>query len=328
MRGPWFAASTADDPVSLLQGVRMAWPDARVTHADGVGIREGDAAGIEAALSLCDETEVILLCVGEAAAMSGEAACRTDLDLPGAQPRLVRAVLARARALAKPVVSVLFSGRPLAVPWLVESSQALLAAWFPGSEAGHALAQLLAGKRSPSGRTPVSWPRNVGQIPVFHAQRPGGRPARADEGFTSKYLDAPNEPLFPFGFGLTYSEFEYSGLTVSKPAIRMHESLEVRVRIRNIGRCEATETAFLFVHDPVASVARPVLELKDFRQVNLSAGSARMLSFDLPASALTFPGRNRKPVLEPGEVQVLVGPCADRKRLLTTAIRVLPADGK
>lgn len=325
MRGPWFAASTADDPVSLLQGVRLAWPGASVTHADGVGIREGDATGIEAAASLCDGAEVILLCVGEAATMSGEAACRTDLDLPGSQRLLAQAVLERARALAKPVVSVLFSGRPLAVPWLAESSQALLAAWFPGSEAGHALAQLLAGKRSPGGRTPVSWPRNVGQIPVFHAQRPGGRPARADEGFTSKYLDAPNEPLFPFGYGLTYSEFEYSGLSVSKPAIRMHESLEVRVRIRNVGHCEATETAFLFVHDPVASVARPVLELKDFRQVSLSAGAARMLSFDLPASALAFPGRHLKPVLEPGDIQVLVGPCADQTKLLGTTIRLQPA---
>lgn len=328
MRGPWWAASTADEPISLLEGVRSAWPDADVAHAPGVGIRDGNSGGIEAAVSLCAGADVILLCVGEAATMSGEAACRTDLDLPGVQRQLAQAVLERACAQDIPVVSVLFSGRPLAVPWLAEASQALLAAWFPGSEAGHAITELLTGKRSPSGRTPVSWPRNVGQIPVFYGQRPGGRPARPDEGFTSKYLDVPNEPLFPFGHGLTYSEFEYSGLSVSKPAIRLHESVQVRVRIRNAGDRRATETAFLFVHDPVASVARPVLELKDFRQVSLSAGATRMLTFDLPTSALAFPGLDLKPVIEPGEVQVLVGPCADRNRLLATTIQVLPAARK
>ncbi|MBS0614709.1 MAG: glycoside hydrolase family 3 C-terminal domain-containing protein, partial [Proteobacteria bacterium] len=201
MRGPWWAAAGTDDQVTLLQGVRAAWPRAKVLHTPGAGIRDREPAGIETAVALCDEAEVILLGVGEAANMSGEAASRTDLDLPGAQRELARAVLDRAARLGKPVVTVLFSGRPLAVPWLVEASQAVLAAWFPGSEAGHALADLLIGKRSPSGRTPVSWPRHVGQVPVFFAQRPSGRPANPVDGFTSKYLDAPNEPLFSFGHG-------------------------------------------------------------------------------------------------------------------------------
>jgi len=325
MRGPWWAAAGTDDQVTLLQGVRAAWPRAQVLHAPGVGIRDSDPAGIEVAVALCNEAEVILLCVGEAAAMSGEAASRTDLDLPGAQRELARAVLDRAAHLGKPVVTVLFSGRPLVVPWLIEASQAVLAAWFPGSEAGHALADLLIGHRSPSGRTPVSWPRHVGQVPVFFAQRPSGRPANPDDGFTSKYLDAPNEPLFSFGHGLTYGEFEFTELSLSAPGIRRDDTLNVRVRVRNVGRRAATETVFLFVRDRLASVARALLELKAFTQVSLRPGAQRWVSFELPAKDLMFLGPNLKPVFEPGDVDILVGPRADRAILTSATVRLLPA---
>ena len=185
-------------------------------HAPGVDIDgETMSAVSPRALELCAQADAVLLCLGEAATMSGEAASRAHPDLPGRQRQFAEAVFERARALRKPVIVVLFSGRPLIVPWLVEQADAVLAAWFLGSEAGNAIADVMTGRVSPSGRTPVSWPRSVGQVPLFFAQRPSGRPANPKDHYTSKYLDVPNEPLFPFGHGLTYGRFTLSNLAVS-----------------------------------------------------------------------------------------------------------------
>ena len=170
------------------------------------------------ALELCAQADAILLCLGEAAGMSGEAASRAYLDLPGRQRALAEAVFDRARTLRLPVIVVLFSGRPLIVPWLVERADAVLAAWFLGSEAGNAIGDVITGTVSPSGRTPVSWARALGQVPLFFGQRPSGRPADPKDRFTSKYLDVPNEPLFPFGHGLTYGRFALSNLRVTRRA--------------------------------------------------------------------------------------------------------------
>ncbi|MFO1468261.1 MAG: glycoside hydrolase family 3 N-terminal domain-containing protein [Steroidobacteraceae bacterium] len=325
MRGPWSAAAGNEGHVSVLQGLREAFPGARIEHAAGVPLREVEEAGIEAAAALCDGAEVIILCVGEAAGMSGEAASRTQLGLPGSQPRLARAVFERARARGIPVITVLFSGRPLIVPELVEHSAALIAAWFPGSEAGSAIADLLTGRRSPEGRTPLSWPRQAGQIPVFFGQRPSGRPAHPDDGFTSKYLDSPNEPQFPFGHGLTYGRFEHADLVVSPARVRPASRLRIRLTVRNTGRRTATDTVFLFARDPLASVARPLLELKGFTKVRLRPGERRRIGITLAAAELRFHGASLEPVWEPGEVEILAGPCADRRRLLSTKVQLLPS---
>ena len=220
----------------MLAGLREALPNAEVAHAEGVTIAGADASGIAAAVELvASGADVVVLCLGEAAEMSGEAACRAYPELPGEQRALAEAVLERARASAIPVVVVLFCGRPLIVPWLVERADALLIAWFPGTEAGNAIADVLTGRVSPSGRTPISWPRALGQIPLFYSQRNSGRPENPQDHFTSKYLDSPSSPLIPFGFGLTYGRFAYTNLTVSPETATAEDLIDVSVDVTNEG---------------------------------------------------------------------------------------------
>jgi len=294
-----------------------------VLHAAGVDIDGGATASIGAALDACRRADAILLCVGEAATMSGEAASRAHLGLPGQQQALAEAVCDCAAAAGKPVVAVLFSGRPLVVPRLIERADAVLAAWFLGCEAGHAIADLVTGRASPSGRTAVSWPRAAGQIPIFFGQRPSGRPANPQDHFTSKYLDVENDPLYAFGYGLTYGRFSLSNLAVTPARAREHDTLEVRVDLANSGARAAQETVFLFTHDLVASVARPLLELKGFAKAHLKPGESTTLSLALPAAELRFLGPDLAPRFEPGEVEILVGPCADRTQLLCARIELV-----
>ena len=323
MAGPWACAAAPDSPVSLLAGLRSAFPTAEVLHAAGVAIGSDDAGGIAGALDLCAGADHIVLCLGEAAGMSGEAASRAHLGLPGMQRDLAEAVFARAERARIPVVVVLFSGRALVVPWLIDRAQAVLAAWFPGSEAGHAIADVVTGRVSPAGRTPVTWPRDAGQVPICFSERPGGRPFDANDRFTSKYLDVPNEPLFPFGFGLTYGRFVLSNLCLSSDTATENDTLEIRVDVRNSGSREALETVFLFTHDVVASVARPLLELKGFAKISLPAGESGTLTLSLKCCELRFLGADLEPVFEPGKVEILVGPCADRTQLLVAAVNLI-----
>jgi beta-glucosidase len=320
MRGPWWGAADAEGAVSVVAGLRAAMPASELLYAQGVAIESGDISGIGAALDLCAAADTVVLCVGEAAGMSGEASSRAHLGLPGAQRHLAEAVLERARAANKRVIVVLFSGRPLVVPWLVEKADAVLAAWFPGSEAGHAIGDVVTGRVSPSGRTPVTWPRALGQIPIFFGERPGGRPADPKDRYTSKYLDAPNEPLFPFGHGLTYGRFSLANLRVAPVNVEDIDSVRIHVDVHNAGAREAQETVFLFTHDKLASVVRPLLELKGVAKVSLRPGETATVALSLRAVDLRFLGADLEPVFEPGEVEILVGPCADRSQLLAATI--------
>jgi beta-glucosidase len=322
MRGPWWGAADADGQVSVVAGLRAVMPESQVLYAPGVAIESDDVSGIAAALDVCTAADAILLCVGEAATMSGEAASRAHLGLPGMQRAFAEAVLERARTLKKPVIVILFSGRPLVVPWLCEKADAVLAAWFLGSEAGNAIGDVVSGRVSPSGRTPITWPRAEGQIPIFFSERPGGRPANPKDKYTSKYLDVPNEPLYPFGHGLTYGRFSLSNLRVTPESVEDIDTMRIRVDVRNEGARAAQETVFLFTHDKVASVARPLLELKGFAKIDLRPGEAGTVTLSLKASDLRFLGADLEPVFEPGEVEILVGPCADRSQLLAATIHL------
>jgi beta-glucosidase len=323
MRGVWWGAAAPDGHVTVLEGLRGALPNVELLHAEGVGIESPDLSGMPAALAQCSAADAIILCLGEAAAMSGEASSRAHLGLPGVQRRLAEAVFEQAQRTATPVIVILFSGRPLIVPWLVEKANALLAAWFLGSEAGNALADVITGRHSPSGRTPVTWPRAAGQVPIFFSERPSGRPFDSKDRFTSKYLDVVNDPLFPFGFGLSYGRFEFSNLRLSSVAIGPNDTVTVRVEIVNRGAREAQETVFLFTHDKLAVVSRPKLELKGFAKINLAPGAAGTVTLSLRAAELRFLGLDLEPVFEPGEVEILVGPCADRTQLLAASIQLI-----
>ncbi|MBV8061977.1 MAG: glycoside hydrolase family 3 C-terminal domain-containing protein [Nevskia sp.] len=322
MRGPWWAAGESEPHVSVLAGLREGFPETELLHAPGVGIKDQGEDGIAAAVEHCERADAVILCLGEGATMSGEAASRACPELPGSQRALAEAVLARAHKLDKPVIALLFSGRPLVIPWLAERADALLAAWFPGTEAGNALADLLRGRVSPSGRTPMSWPRAVGQAPIYFGQRPSGRPFDPKDYFTSKYLDVPNEPLYPFGHGLGYGSFRYTALRVTPQQVEETGRIEVEVDLLNEGPHAAEETVFLFSRDKVASVTRPLLELRGFAKLRLEPGGSGTVKLGFAAAELRFLGQDLKQVFEPGEVEILAGPNADRTQLLSATVRL------
>jgi beta-glucosidase len=261
----------------------------------------------------------VVLCLGEARQLSGEAASRAQPDLPGRQPELAQAVL----DLGKPVAALLSSGRPLVARSLFERAQAVLATWFLGCEAGHAIGDVLSGRHNPTGRLPVSWPVDVGQIPIFYARRPTGRPPDPKVHYSSKYLDLPVEPQFPFGHGLSYARFELSGLRVSGTELRDGESVTIACDVVNRGPVAGEETVLLFVRDPLASVARPLLELKGMARIALEAGQEGTVRFTLTAADLMFLGADLSPRLEPGIVELYVGRSADQATALRTSIRIV-----
>ncbi len=322
MGGCWGAAGRPEDRVSVVAGLREALPGTQIVHAPGVQFAGGDESGIAAAVDLCNTADAVVLCIGEMANMSGEAASRAFPQIPELQRALAEAVFERARAKGLRVVVALFSGRPLVIPWLAEAADAILAVWFLGNEAGNAIADVMVGKCSPSGRTPMSWPRAIGQLPIFYGERPSGRPNNPKDHFTSRYMDVPNDPLYPFGHGLTYGRFTLTNFTVSPDRVSVRDTFEARVDVTNEGTHAAEETVFLFTHDKVASVTRPVLELKGVGKVTLRPGETRTVHITVAAADLRFPGIDLTPVFEPGEVEVLVGPCADRSQLLLQTIRL------
>ena len=307
MLGPWHAAGQAGEAVSYLQGLRRALPDWDIAHFEDFA-----AAGAREAAGNAD---VLLLCLGETAAMSGEAGSRAKPDLPDGQAALLK----EASSFGKPIAVVLTSGRPVMEPFLFEAADAVLAAWFPGSEAGNALADILTGKANPCGKLPVTWPAEIGQIPIFHAQRPTGRPA-SELRESSKYLDASVAPLFPFGHGLSYTQFAYGGLRVSPEAVGPEARISVEAEVENLGPAAGEETTFLFIRDVTASVTRPLLELRGLAKIKLDPGQKGTVRFELGAGDLAFPDEDGSPRLEAGAFEILVGPGADRSGLLCHTI--------
>jgi beta-glucosidase len=318
MLGPWASAGRARDAVSVLEGLKAALPQCRIDHAPGVDIGGQGTDGISPALDLCARVEVVVLCLGEAASMSGEAASRADLGLPGCQLALAEAVF----DLGKPVVVVLSSGRPLTLPRLFERADAVLASWYLGAEAGHAIADVLTGRFNPTGKLPVSWPRVVGQIPIYFRQRPTGRPTKVGEHYSSSYLDVPATPQFPFGHGLSYSRFALLDMKCDPSSAKAGEFVEVSVTVRNDSEVDGEATLFLFVHDLVASVSRPLLELKGVRKIALKGQEHGRATWRLSTGDLSFLGPNLVPVLEPGQFEIHVGQSADPTGLLTEVIEL------
>lgn len=253
--------------------------------------------------------------------MSGEAHSRADIGLPGCQRRLAEAIL----DLKKPVVAILSSGRPLTLPWLFERAEAVLASWFLGTEAGHAVADVICGHFNPTGKLPVTWPRHVGQVPIFYNARPTGRPATLGGPFTSTYIDMPETPEFCFGHGLSYSHFRVENLICARRFLGRDETLDISVTVSNESSRDGEATVFLFIRDLVASTARPVLELKGVNKIALRAGERGQVCWSLPVAALACLGPDLQPVVEPGEFRIYVGQSADEKDLLSTLVTVSEA---
>ena len=319
MLGPWSAAGAAENCVTILEGLKAALPAFEIMHCAGVSIEGDDESGIEQARALARDVDVVVLCLGESAGMSGEAACRATPGLPGKQRQLAESIM----ATGAPAVALLSCGRPLTAPWLFEQAQAVLATWFLGDMAGHAIADVLTGRFNPCARLAVTWPRDVGQVPIFYASRSTGRPPDANNFYSSKYLDCPVEPQFPFGHGLSFARVTLTNLCVNRLEFQRGDEVEARVEARNESEVATEETIFLFLHDVTARVARPLMELKAWAKVALEPGKSKTVAFTLTAESFSFPGDDMEPMFEPGAFDILVGLSADRKKLLIASLRMI-----
>ena len=302
--GPWDALGRPQDVVTLLEGIRSALPpSARILYAQGCTIEGDDRSGIAPALEAAKNADAVILAVGESSAMSGEAASRSTLDIPGIQNALIEAVA----GAGKPVVLVLMNGRPLSIAWAEARIPAILETWFLGVQTGNAVADVLFGDYNPSGKLPVTFPRTVGQVPIYYNHKSTGRPPVDTTRFTSRYRDLPSSPLFPFGFGLSYTAFDYSNLTVSPGTIDSAGTVTVAIRVKNTGARAGEEIVQLYVRQDVGSVTRPVSELKGFRRIMLAPGESRQVEFPLPGRDLLMYDAAMRRVVEPGRFTVYVG---------------------
>jgi beta-glucosidase len=303
MLGSWTGDGNTDDAVTLLQGLRAKVPQVKINFAKGCEIQCDKTGGFDDAVKAAKASDVVIIAVGESADMSGEAASRSSLDLPGRQLDLVKAV----QAIGKPTVVVLMNGRPLTINWIAENTPAILEAWFAGTEAGTAIADVLFGDVNPGGKLPVTFPRAVGQIPLYYNHMNTGRPPDPKNKYSSKYLDVPWTPLFPFGYGLSYTEFKISNLQLSARSIRPNGRVTVSVDVENTGKRAGDEVVQLYIRDVAASVTRPVKELKGFQRVTLAVGEKKHLEFTLGPKELGFYNRTMNFVVEPGEFKVMAG---------------------
>ncbi|HET9438671.1 MAG TPA: glycoside hydrolase family 3 N-terminal domain-containing protein [Longimicrobiales bacterium] len=302
--GNWSAAGREPDVVSALDGIRRAVsPSTKVIYAKGAVVEGNDTTGFAEALTAARAADVIIAIVGENQDMSAEARNRTSLELPGTQLLLLQ----RLQTLDKPLVAVLSNGRPLAIPWLAANVPAILESWFLGVQTGPALADVLFGDYNPSGKLPVTFPHNVGQVPIYYNHKNTGRPPLESDRYTSKYIDAPWTPQYVFGHGLSYTTFGYSAPRLSRDSMGTTDTLTVEVSVTNTGTRSGTEIVQLYLRDDVASVTRPVRALRGFRKVQLDAGAATTVRFTLTPDDLALLDAQLEPVVEAGTFTVFVG---------------------
>ena len=302
--------------VTVLDAIRAAVsPETAIYVAPGCNILDGSTEGFAPAVEAARQAAVAIVVVGDKSGLvdgctSGESIDRADLGLPGVQQALVEAVV----ATGTPVVVVLLSGRPLALPWIAAHVPAVVHAWVPGEEGGGAVADVLFGAFNPGGKLPIAFPMTVGQVPVYHDHKPSGGRSH----WKGDYLGTSAQPLFPFGHGLSFTRFEYGNLSISPNRVSATGSVQVRVEVTNVGEVRGEEVVQLYVRDLVGSVTRPVRELKGFKRIELAAGERRTVRFELPIAALGFYDRGMTFVVEPGATEVLIGSSSEDIRLTET----------
>ena len=325
MLGTWAPTGDPQLSVPILEGLKNVAPNAEIIYSKGANITNDSALAkkinvfgmradidkrspeemLKEALKTASNADIIVAVVGEATEMSGEAASRTDITIPESQKVLIRELV----KTGKPVVLVLMSGRPLVIEEEFSLPVSILQVWHPGVEAGNAVADVLFGEYNPSGKLTATWPRNVGQIPIYHSVKNTGRPAPtpAFEKFKSNYLDVPNSPLLPFGFGLSYTTFEYSDLKIDKKEIAQGESVTVNVTVKNTGDYDGEEVVQLYLHDVVRSITPPLRQLKGFKKVFIKKGESKTVTITLSPDDLKFYDSSLDFVAEPGDFEVFVG---------------------
>jgi len=312
--GSWYCLGDPKDVITVLEGIRnKVSPKTKVLYAKGCDIECSSKEGFEKAVSIAKQSDVAILVVGERGDMSGEAASRAYLDLPGVQEDLVKAVY----ETGVPIVVVLMNGRPLSIKWIAEHIPAIVEAWFLGLQTGRAVADVLFGDYNPGGKLPVTFPRTVGQVPIYYNHKNTGRPPDPKNRFTSKYIDEDYKPLFPFGHGLSYTTFSYSDLEVKPRNVEPGDVILISFTLANIGDREGDEVAQLYIRKAVASVTRPVKELKGFVRITLKPREKRRVIFKLPTEQLAFYNREMKFVIEAGTYHVMVGSSSQDIRLVS-----------
>jgi beta-glucosidase len=328
MPGTWSVSTELDKAISLRQGLQNALgSNAKILYAKGSNLvtdsayeeratmfgrslnrdKRSDEEMLNEALAAAAQSDVIVAALGESSEMSGESSSRSDIRIPEIQRQLLEALL----KTGKPVVLVLFAGRPLAIKWENDQVPAILNVWFGGSEAGDAIADVLFGNVNPSGKLTTTFPQNVGQVPIYYAHKNTGRPlpeGRWFEKFRSNYLDVSNDPLYPFGFGLSYTSFNYGEPKLSSTSLKGNQILTASVTVTNTGKVDGKETVQLYIRDLVGSVTRPVKELKGFEKIELKAGESKTVSFRISTELLKFYNNDLKYDWEPGEFEIMIGP--------------------
>jgi beta-glucosidase len=308
LEGGWVVQGERAKVVSILEGIRSHAGKAEVSYAQACASPCASSAGFADAVAAAAKADVIVLAVGETWDMSGEAKSRTDITLPGKQEELFTAL----KATGKPVAVVMLAGRPLVFNTIADRADAILYAWFPGTEGGNAVANVLFGDYNPSGKLPITFPRSIGQIPISYVQYNTGRPVTDEKNvvYKSAYIDSVNTPRYAFGHGLSYTDFKYSGLTLNGDKLSFD--------IANTGKVAGTEIAQLYLRDMVSSVVRPLKELKGFQKISLKPGEQRSVSFTVDRELLSFFNSKLQWGAEAGEFKLMVGSASDDIRLETT----------
>lgn len=330
--GNWRSQGEKNSAVSVLEAVKKGVnPSTKVLFAKGCDINKNlndgfmektilnktDRSGFPEAVSTAMKADVVVLCVGETAFMSGEARSKADITLPGVQSDLVKAI----KNTGKPIVMLLFNGRPFDLSWESENLNAILNVWHLGQESGNAIANILFGIVNPSGKLPISFPRSVGQIPIYYNAYNTGRPYIDESSiFVSKYMDLPNGPLYPFGFGLSYSTFEYVSIKTDKITYSNNENIIVTVQVKNTSTIDGEEVVQLYIRDLVASTVRPIKELKAFKKLKIKAGELTEITFELTKEELSFYNADLAFVTEPGDFEVMAG--GNSRDLIKTAFNI------
>ncbi|WP_316805444.1 beta-glucosidase BglX [Pedobacter nototheniae] len=314
MQGFWSIQWQNDNLVSLYQGLKnKVGNHTELLYAKGCEIEGNSTAGFAEAVETAKQADVVIMAVGETLDMSGEAKSKANIHIPGVQEDLIKAI----QATGKPVVVLLMAGRPLIFNWTADHVPTIMYTWWLGSEAGTAMANVLYGDYNPAGKLPMTFPRDEGQIPLYYNYLSTGRPAKNDQDtrYRSAYLDMPNSPKFAFGYGLSYTTFDYSNLVLSKTEMSMNEQISVSFTLKNTGKYDGEEVAQLYLQDKFASVVRPVKELKDFQKVMLKAGESKTITFTINQEKLSFYNQQLKWGAEPGDFKLMIGTASNNIKL-------------
>jgi len=299
--------------VTVLEGIKeIVSSGTKILYAKGCENLGGDTSGFEEAINTAKQADAVILVLGDSSGLvpsctTGETRDSADLKLPGVQEELVKAII----ATGKPVVVVLVNGRPYAIPWLSENANAILEAWLPGEEGGPAVADILFGEENPGGKLPISFPRSVGQVPIFYNSKPSGMRSN----WYVDYVSEKVTPLYSFGHGLSYTKFEYSEMSLDQNQVKAGEVVNISLKVRNVGEVAGDEVIQLYIRDEYASMPRPVKELKGYQRINLMPNEEQMLTFHLPVDQLAFYDADLKLCVEGGRIIVMVGSSSEDIRL-------------